>query len=205
MKRTIGLFGGTFDPIHLGHLNLALELKEKCQLDEVWFIPALNPPLRPTDQLAKPSERLEMVKLAVQPISDFKVVALEFEREGLSYTIDTVKRILDTNKGDDFVLLLGEDSAMSLPRWKEALELVRLIPLCVGCRTKINLTKKIKNPLFPKEIRLAVQKGIVETAMMDIEGKMIRKRLKEKLYCGHLLPAKVLDFISENHIYYYVS
>lgn len=202
IKKTIGLFGGTFDPIHLGHINLALELKEKCKLDEVWFIPALNPPLREAPPLATPLQRLQMVKLALEKIAGFKVCDLEFQREGLSYTIETIKKIIENNKHDDFFLLLGEDSALTLPRWKESHHLIALIGLCIGCRTEINLRKKIKNFLYPKEFRVAIQKGIVETSLMDIEGKMIRKRLKENLYCGHLLPVKVLDFIYENHIYY---
>lgn len=205
MTRRIGLFGGTFDPIHLGHLHLALELKEKGGLEEVWCIPAATPPLREQEKLTPYTKRVEMTRLAVEGIPGFKVVEIEGEREGISYTIDTVNEIFEKFPDEEFVLLLGEDAALLLPSWKEGKKLVEKIPLLIGCRAKIDLKKRIEDPAFPPEIREAIRKAIREIPMMDIEGKIIRKRLKEKLYCNHLLPPKVLDYISENQLYYSFS
>ncbi len=202
MKKTIGLFGGTFDPIHFGHLNLAIELKEKCHLSEVWFIPASQPPLRAQMQSCTPQDRFKMTERAIEGIPGFSLCDLEMKRSGTSYTADTIKEIFEKHPGEDFALLLGEDSALSFPRWKDPLTIVNTLPLLVGCRHGIEMRKKIKNPLFPKEIRAAIQKGIIETRLMDIEGVEVRKRLKERLYCGHLLPSKVLDYIYENQLYF---
>lgn len=201
MKK-IGLFGGTFDPIHLGHLMLALELQEKCALSEVWFIPAKNPALRAETQSATPEERLEMVRLAIEGIPGFFLNEIEMKREGVSYTIDTLRELKKRHPEHQFFLLMGEDVALGFPKWKESLEILQEIPLVVGARSGFEMQKKILNLDFPLKIREAVMKGIYSTKLMDIEGKEIRKRLKERLYCGHLLPAKVLDYIYQNQLYF---
>lgn len=193
----IGLFGGSFNPIHFGHINLAIELKERASLDEVWFIPAAHSPFRLDEKMV--ADRLKMVELAVSGIEGFKVLDLEFKRPPPSYTIDTVREIFKLHPGYQFFLLFGQDVALGFENWKESLEIVRLIPLLVGSRKKIDLEK-----IGSKEIKLAILKGIIETPLLDIEATVIRNRLKNKQYCGHLVPAKVLDFIEQNQVYFTV-
>lgn len=198
---TIGIFGGTFNPIHHGHLNLCLELKERCGLKEVWLIPACVSPFRLGEEMASAEHRLQMCKLATEGIEGIKVLDMEVKRGGASYTVETVKELEGLFPLERFHLLLGEDAALSLPRWKDPLTLLKIAPPLVGCRKGIELRKKIKNPLVPQEIRQAIQKGIVESNLLDIEARELRQRFKNKLYCNHLMPLVVMDYIRKNAVY----
>lgn len=175
MKR--GLFGGTFDPIHFGHLNLAISLKESAHLDEVWVVPARRSPLKPEEETAPDHHRLEMVKRAFDGIPGFIVSDIELTRPAPSYTIDTLEQI------GPCALMLGEDAFAHLDRWKEAKKILETVPLLVGCRQGEN------------------QKNCIQIPQMEISATDIRQRLKKRLYCGHLVPAKVLDYIYENQLY----
>ncbi|MCH9627438.1 MAG: Nicotinate-nucleotide adenylyltransferase [Chlamydiales bacterium] len=197
MKK-IGLFGGTFNPVHFGHLNLAFELMEKGGLDEVWWIPASRSPLRQMGESPTPEQRLKMVALAVEEIPQFKVLDLEIRRPSPSYTIETVDAIVEANPGIDFSFLLSQDVLARFMEWKKPLELVKRIPLLIGQREGEAF------PVFPEEIQRAVQKGLVKSTQLDISATQVRDRIKKRLYVGHLIPAKVLDFIYVNQLYFTV-
>lgn len=196
VNRKIGLYGGTFNPIHFGHLNLAFELMEKKGLDEVWWIPANRSPLRTDEPMVEARFRYNMVELAVEEIPQFKVLDIEIEKPPPSYTVDSVKEILHSHPDEHFFLLLGEDSLKHFMKWKNPLEIIQLIPLLIGGRRWIEL------PSFPIEFQAAFEKGRVETSLFDISATTIRERLEKKLYTGHLIPAKVLDFICVNQLYF---
>ncbi len=196
MKRKIGLYGGTFNPVHFGHLNLAFELMEKGGLDEVWWIPTNRSPLRSENTLVDPVQRCKMVELAVEDIPQFKVLDIEVHSPPPAYTVDTVREIVRSYPDAHFFLLLGEDSLENLMAWKNPLELVRLVSFLIGGRSGA------RPPFFPEEIQAAIEKGIVETALFDISATRIRERFENKLYMGHLIPAKVLDFIYVNQLYF---
>ncbi len=194
--RKIGLYGGTFNPIHFGHFNLAFELMEKGGLDEVWWIPTSCSPLRSDSLIATPEQRLKMVELAVDEIPQFKVLDLEIKRPPPAYTIDTVKEILEMHPDKHFFLLLGKDSLTRFMAWKEPFKLIEQLSLLIGERKGILL------PFFPEEVQAAIEKGMLETTLLEINATEIRERLKKRLYSGHLLPAKVLDFIYVNQLYF---
>ncbi len=194
MKR-VGLYGGSFDPIHNGHLNLAIELMEKCQLEEVWFIPAALSPHK--EQLPLPAHhRLEMVRLATESLPCFRVLDLELNRAGPSYSVDTVEQLVAAHPSIQFHLLLGDDNIRNFHSWHRVNELVALVPLLIGSRHSKN---------FPSEsdpkLAEAIRQGRVETAVMEISATALRDRLKGKLHCGHLVPYKVLDYIHINQLY----
>lgn len=180
----IGIFGGTFDPIHLGHLNLAINLLEKCRLAKILFIPAFISPLRMGENPVAPQKRLEMVRLAVEGIPHFEVSDIEIRRGGPSYTVDTLRLL--KKEFPDIALLLGEDSLETFPRWKESDTIVREVPIRVGSR---RVTSKI------------LHEGLIDIPLFDISATDLRDRLKKRLYCGHLIPPKVLDYIHENQLY----
>ena len=190
--RKIGLYGGTFNPVHNGHLNLAFELMEKGGLDEVWWIPTSRSPLRAQASEASPEQRYQMVALAIAQIPQFRVLDSEIKQEPPAYTFDTVKDILQRCPDDSFYLLLGQDLLVNYMAWKEPLELASSIPFLIGGRKGQTL------PPFPSEIQPFIDKGIVQTTLLEISGTQIRERFKKGLYSGHLIPAKVLDFICVN-------
>lgn len=198
----VGIYGGSFDPLHLGHINLAVNLMESCALEEIWFCPARISPHK-QDMAPTPSEhRLKMLELALSDIPDFKVLDLELKREGPSYTFDTIKKLLEIESESSdprqLHLILGEDTLAGLERWHRIEEIVDMLPLLVGRRpgnTNFNFSSNQK-------ITEAVNSGLVETPLVDISATQIRHRLKKGLYCGHLIPHKVLDYIYQNDLYF---
>lgn len=167
--KTIGFFGGSFDPIHFGHISLAIHLLETYHLDEILFTPAFCSPFKmESPPVASPHHRLKMLEAALD-FPRFKICTLEIDRKGPSYTIDTLREL--QKEGTKIRLLLSDEASLYLEKWKEAAELVKIAPPLVG----------------PREIK--------------ISSTDIRNRLKKKLYCGHLIPAKALDYIFLNGLY----
>lgn len=202
VKPHIGLFGGTFNPIHFGHINLALEIKEKKQLDEVWFIPTYFSPFREHEPILEASHRLKLLELALEPIPGFKTCSIELDRPPPSYTIDTVKALIDHHPDYAFSLLCSQDTLFRFPEWKEPLELIRLVPIWIGSRNGVELCQHLLSWEIPEEMASAIREGVIVTRQMEISSTDIRERLKKKLYCGHLLPSKVLDYIYAHQLYF---
>lgn len=196
----IGLFGGSFNPVHFGHLNMALELKEKKGLDAVWFIPS-HSPFRVEEEMAPAHHRQKMVELALEGIEGFYLCDLELVCSAPSYTIDTLRHIQKCWPCHSFSLLLGEDVLLRFSEWKEVDEIVRLSPLLVAARPASDLCARMGQLGLSDEIQKVIKKGMVSTRQLEISSTDIRKRLKNHLYCGHLLPWKVLDYISVNQLY----
>ena len=177
MRKRIALFGGTFDPPHFGHLNLAIEVKERKELDEVIWIPALCSPLKQPSLYASPSDRMEMVKRSIDDVEGFTVSDCELKRPSPSYTIDTLRELMVEEA--DYSLILSDEAYASFSSWRDHQKIEELVALIVVKREK---------------------KG-VEIPLMEISATRIRDRLKKGLYCGHLVPRKVLDYIDENQLY----
>jgi nicotinate-nucleotide adenylyltransferase len=126
----IGVFGGSFDPVHLGHLVAAECCREQARLDRVLFVPAAIPPHKRERQLAAARHRVEMLSLATGGHEAFAVSSDEIDRGGVSYTVDTLSRLAASHPGDELCLLLGPDAALGLPTWREPgriLDLARVI------------------------------------------------------------------------------
>lgn len=197
----IGLYGGTFDPFHFGHLNLAIELMEKKGLDEVWFIPAQLSPHKGHILPVSLHHRLTMVGLAISDLPYFRIKDLEAHRPPPSYTVDTLRLLMaeEANRSDpkQFYLLLGEDSIPGFFRWHQVEDIVQMVPLLIGSRSGQWSASQESSDL----IQQAIEKGIVKTRMMDISSTDLRERLAKRLYCGHLIPARTLDYIKKNQLY----
>jgi nicotinate-nucleotide adenylyltransferase len=198
----IGLLGGTFDPIHCGHLNLAFELMEKKQLDQVWFIPAQINPFKLQAPPTSMDHRLEMTRLAIQDIPQFHLKDLEKERPPPSYTIHTLQAFIAAEASNpapnQFYLLMGEDAIPGFFHWHSPEEIVQLVPLLIGSRSGV-WQYEVAN--LSLSIREAIQKGLTPTRLMDVSSTDIRQRLSQGLYCGHLVAAPVLQYIYENQLY----
>lgn len=192
----IGFYGGTFNPIHFGHLNLALEIMEREGLDEVWFCPTQRNPLRLDDSLVAAEHRLKMVELAISEIPQFSLLDMECRRQGPSYTIDTLRELTALHH-EHFRLILGSDSLVTFHRWRSPEEIIRLAHPLVGQRSA-----QVPEAQGRTDIVAALQEGWVPIPVMEISASAIRERLRQKRYCGHLVPAKVLDYIRLHHLYY---
>lgn len=193
----IGVFGGTFDPIHFGHINLALQLKEHHNLKEVWFCPAGTSPFKKDCVTTGGVDRLAMVELAIEGIPGFYAVDTEIKRGGISYTIDTL-RILKSQTTEELALILGSDMIGSLPAWHQPHEIVKIASLLVGTRLHQGPPESLR--AFP-DIWNAVLGGWTPIPQLDISSTDVRLRLSQKKYCSHLVPGKVLDYISCHGLY----
>lgn len=192
-KKT-GFFGGSFDPIHLGHVNLAIRILEKGLVDRILFCPAYTSPTKgETPPVAKARHRMNMLQLALEDVLGCDPYDKEISRPSPSYTIDTVKKL-----NGEVRLIVAEDTAYGFDEWKEIDHLLEIAPPIVGVRHGIN---REKLDTLPEKIKLKVEAGMVEIPAMDISSTEIRERLKKNLYCGHLLQGKVLDYIHQNTIY----
>ncbi|NGX39218.1 MAG: Nicotinate-nucleotide adenylyltransferase [Chlamydiae bacterium] len=191
----VGFYGGTFDPIHNGHINLAIEVLEKTPLDRILFCPAfISPDKQDALPHASGKERFEIVQLAVKAIPEFSVTDLELEREGPSYTIDTIRYLIDLHPGIEFYLVLGKDALENIEKWKEIEALLQLAPPIIG--TPVN--RKIEE--LPDSLR-ELMEWEVPVTVMEICSTDLRERLLKKKYCGHLMPSKVLDYIEAKSLY----
>ena len=204
MQGKVGFFGGSFDPIHFGHLNLAVELMEAHNLDQVLFCPANINPHKLNQEGSTISDRLEMVNLAISSNPNFQLLDLESERKGISYTIDTLRDFianeeLSSNPRKTF-LLLSDEAVSGFFDWHKPEEIVKIATLLIG--TRLSSTKNLLPEVANQSICEAIRKGWTPTSRMDISSTAIRNRLQKRLYCGHLVPEKVLDYIYQNHLYY---
>jgi nicotinate-nucleotide adenylyltransferase len=190
-KRTVGILGGSFDPVHFGHLNLAISLMESCLLDEVFFIPANVSPFKEcAPPVASSEHRLAMLKLAISALKECRIIDWQLEKEAPSYMIDTVRRLTE-DPSLKLHLLLGEDHSASFHKWKQADELVRLASPLIGARS--SLAQSLPDVIFKAQR--------VEIPVLEISSTVIRSRLDQKKHCEHLVPASVLDYIRQYDLY----
>jgi nicotinate-nucleotide adenylyltransferase len=195
----IGIFGGTFNPIHFGHIHLALSLKEAKQLDQVIFSPNYASPFteKKDTLLATPQQRFEMVRLALEGVPGCIPTDYEIKRPGPSYTIELARHIKSAcTPQDELFLLLAEDVREGFSRWKDKEELLSIVAPLIGSRKSLT-----NDPLLDLKLQKILDKGRVSTPFIEINASNIRNRLKKDLYCGHLVPRKVLDYILLNKLY----
>lgn len=197
MARRVGIYGGTFDPVHLGHVALVCELAERHELDLVLIIPAaVNPHKKPPTSAI---HRLHMVQEAFSAVPNVQVLAIELERDGPSYTIDTVHELFEKGvleKGDLLFLLMGQDQLQTLSSWKAPEELFQLAAPLIASRKIVPGSHELAPTLAQW-----VDKGMTETPLFDISATRIRERLKKGLFCGHLLNKHVYNYIEKHHLY----
>lgn len=219
---TIGLFGGTFNPVHLGHLRTASEVKEELNLDQIVLIPSALPPHKKPDQMASAPDRLEMLRIAVQDNPDFRVSDIELMRQGPSFTIDTVyhfKSLYQDNARLFFII--GSDAFLELTTWKSHIELLRLIPFVVmmrpvsGCNSTasgLNIFREFVLQKISPEYAWSDTKNcydhpslspiyICDVTPLDISSTRIRQLIHNHRSVRYLIPEKVEKFIQAKGLY----
>jgi nicotinate-nucleotide adenylyltransferase len=198
MKKKIGLYGGTFDPIHYGHLNLVIQVMELRALDEVWLIPTGVNPFKIDKDLADAKYRLDMTRKAAEPFPNLKVMDNELRREGVSYAIDTLKEFFQRGGDDKYSIIIGDDAAKGFFKWKDVNEIVEMVPVFVGRRScDFNINDLEGDP----QVLQALKKGMTDTRIVEISSTEIRERISKGLNCRHLVPSKVMDIIYKKHLY----
>ena len=196
----IGILGGTFDPIHIGHLVLADEVKNQLGLAEVIFIPAGKPWLKANSPISPAEDRIQMVKLAISGKPHFRLSTIEVERAGPTYTVDTIKELqkkLGTD--DELFFILGWDNLEDLPRWHQPSQLVSM------CR--LVAVPRVGYPVPDLSFLEAAIPGISQKVIMldkpqvNISASVIRERVRHGLSIGQLVPKTVEKYIKQHKLY----
>jgi len=214
----IGVFGGTFNPIHYGHLCAAEEARERLSLDKILFIPSGNPPLK-TKDLAAAIHRYKMTRLACVKNRMFDVLDIECITTEKSYTVNTVRKLLDIYSGSDLYLILGIDTFLDLPNWWKPEELISLSNFAIVSRPGSRFIDLLSSPylkirdaylkkldssaLRSHTIKLKTRKelAMLNITPMGISSTEIRKRIKQSLSIKYMLPEEVESYIISNRLY----
>lgn len=197
----LGLMGGTFDPIHNGHLLIANEALWRLNLDRVVFIPTGDPPHKQDHHITPAWCRLDMVRLATQDNPNFEVSTIEIDRPGLSYTAQTLQALHEDYENQaDFYFIIGVDAAADLLSWNEPDRVVTLAKLVVVDRPGFTFPMdKLKAGL--PEINLAERIILVHVPLVEIASTEIRHRVAKGQPIRYLLPEEVIAHIEREHIY----
>jgi nicotinate-nucleotide adenylyltransferase len=197
----IGVFGGSFDPVHMGHLTIAQDAVEQLELDRLIFVPAAIPPHKQGQALADGQQRLEMLRLATEGNLSFEVSDMELRRGGVSYTFDTMRQIQFEHPGAELFFIVGLDSLTILHSWmnvEQLLEMCTIVPFARGgediekVAAQIQLSNVWKTRLLERLIRIHE---------VEISASEIRMRLAEGLSIRYLVPPEVEMYIAEHGLY----
>lgn len=187
----IGVYGGTFDPPHIGHLLLASDATESLKLDTLIFVPSSTQPLKAdTPALASPSERLEMIRLATAGDPRYSVESAEIEREGLSFTVDTLELLAGRHPEAELFLLMGEDSLGTFDRWRSPARIRELATIAVMTRGA------------PADSRQRADGVLgVSTRRIDVSSTEVRERVQRGRSIHGFVPEAVEEFIKSRRLY----
>ncbi|MEQ1768043.1 MAG: nicotinate-nucleotide adenylyltransferase [Methylotenera sp.] len=211
--QTIGLLGGTFNPIHFGHLRMAQELAESLNLDEVRFIPSANPPHKHAP-LVSAEQRATMVRLAIADNPLFKFDERELNRKGASFTIDTLVSLRDElGEKTSLVLIMGSDAFVKFDTWHRWQEIIKLCHIALVQRPDKKPTEALSKTLAlfleqhyteqVDDLHTAAVGSVTMQAItpLEISSTAIRRTLQHQGSARYLVPQNVLDFIASNHLY----
>lgn len=185
----IGIFGGTFNPIHFGHLVLAEQALEKLDLDKVIFIPSFYPPHKKSADIASAAHRYNMVKLAIQGNARFKVSDIEIKRRGRSYSIDTLRQLKKIYPKARLFFISGSDVSDQISRWKSINQILSLANFVLAKRPGYRLKKHNKNI------------SVISITELDISSSMVRRKIKAKKSIRYLMPMRIYKYIKEKGLY----
>lgn len=187
----VGLFFGSFNPVHVGHLIIANYMANYTELDEVWFVVSPQNPFKKKESLGNMYDRLEMVNLAIEDTDNLKVSAIEFGLPQPSYTIDTLTHLAEKYPSHDFVLIMGEDILETFSKWKNSDVILRDYHIYVYPRPGYSSNTLKEHPSIT----------MTQTPMMELSSTFLRKSIKEGKNIKFYTPDKVLDFIEKKGLY----
>lgn len=194
----LGLMGGTFDPIHCGHLILAEQARERFGLEKILFVTAAQPPHKLGESVTEAAHRLEMTRLAIADNDLFECSTIEIDRPGPSYTVDTVRQLLELYGPQiDLYLLLGADEGRDLMKWREPYEIMKLATIAVANRPGLPVSDVID--LLPEDFARGI--APMEMPGVDISATDLRERVRSGRSIRYLVPKSVEEYIWANGLY----
>lgn len=192
----LGIYGGAFDPVHLGHLLLAEQAREQCQLDEVWFVPTRRPPHKEIE-LTDGGRRVEMLKFAIAGHRQFFVKTLELDRTETSWTVDTLSQVQRDNPDATLFFLMGADSLHDLPTWREPERIARLATIVAvnrGSRPCEEFLQGLAPSIVPR-VRFVTMPGV------GLSATSVRERVKYGQSIRFMVPRAVEEYILQQGLY----
>lgn len=193
--------GGTFDPIHMGHLILGEKTYEQLGLDKVWFMPAGNPPHKKNRSgRASDEQRAEMVRLAIENNPHFELSLIEMNEDGYTYTYRTLENLKKENPDTDYYFIIGADSLYSFETWKEPGRICQACTLVVAVRdhTPVDMLQQEMDRLTAKYHGCFLR---LETMNIDVSSQLLREWTKEHKSLRYYVPDRVIDYMAEHSIY----
>jgi nicotinate-nucleotide adenylyltransferase len=208
----LGIFGGTFNPIHTGHLRVAEEVRDICGLDRIIFMPSGNPPLK-SNELAEALHREAMTRLATSSNINFMVSDIEMRDGDKSYTVNTIERLRSIYAGDELFFIMGLDAFLDLPKWLEPGKIISAIDFIVMTRPGFGCDEMKASP-YVEDMRADFNAGITECRLkggkkalvvqvtaFDVSSRAIRQLVSSGRSIKYLVPEAVEQYISTNRLY----
>lgn len=201
MKR-VGILGGTFDPVHFGHLIIAKRAKSSCKLDEIWFMPAKSPPHKRDKHVSDFYLREAMIKLAIKDIPYFSCSDFENNLEGDSYTFKTLEKLYEGYRDVEFFFIMGADSFYELESWKNPEIILKKARLIIVSRDYQNENMTLKKHYEYLKSKYTIREiYFIDTVDIDISSREIREDVRQGKDIGRYVPEDVLEFIKEKKLY----
>lgn len=199
-KKKIGIMGGTFNPIHIGHLILGQTALEQFQLNKVLFMPTKNPPHKRYDHILDDTIRAEMVELSIKNNPNFELSTFELDRDGITYTADTLIQLTKQHPEEEYYFIVGADSLFHIDRWKDPktiFELSTVLAAVRGQKTNKEMLQKILelNEKFHTTVEL------LGSPIIDISSSEIRERARKGMDIQYYVMPKVASYIQKNNLY----
>jgi nicotinate-nucleotide adenylyltransferase len=198
----VGIYGGTFDPVHIGHLILAEQAREQARLDQVWFIPAFRPPQKEGQAISRFEQRVEMLALAIAGNPAFAIDELEKERHGPSYTVETLAELRRRHPGTTWLLLVGGDALIDLPTWRDPRGIVAGAGLVVMARPGVPLidAAELRRRLgLPPDS--ALELDLIHAPLIDIASRDLRRWIAEGRSVRYCVPRAVEVYVHDKGLY----
>ena len=189
-QRKIGIMGGTFNPIHQGHLLLAEAAREECGLDEILFMPSGHPYMKNESEIADNKTRIDMTALAIEDNAAFALSTIETEREGATYTCETLAVLNERHPEIKFYFIMGADSLFTIETWKNPQEIFD------GCELI-----EIRQKAADLEEKYHAKIHLISERIIDISSSEIRSRIQENKSVRYMVPEKVFSYINKHKLY----
>lgn len=198
--KKIGIMGGTFDPIHIGHLILAESAKEQHQLDEIWVMPNGNPQYKSDRQVTDVKHRVEMVRLSIENNSNMVLSTIEALRQGYTYTYETLEQLNASQPDDTFYFIIGADSLFTFDKWRYPEKIAKKCILLIANRSQTpmeSLTSQMQylTKAYDADIRL------IDLPTIDISSEMLRNKVKNGYSIQYYVTDKVAEYVKQHRLY----
>lgn len=199
MKKT-GIMGGTFNPIHIGHLLLAENAYEQLGLEKILFMPSRVPPHKPMGEVLENQKRIEMVELAIRDIPYFELSLMEMEREGVTYTVDTLSYLSEQQPDTEYYFIAGADSLYQIETWKDPGRILKLCRFSVANRES-SLYPDLERQAEKLRRKYNARIELIDIPEVDISSHLIRERLRTGRSVRYLVPEPVEQYLREHRAY----